>query len=278
MVQATSDAGNVTVNWEVDVTDSPLLQILAYAGPSIFGGIGILAGGVILWLVASAVLDGDPAQAVGIVVVAVLALFSRRYILALLDTNLTDPFWNRYSRRGLVIGSVCGALILLGSAQLHPTAPFVVFVASWAPLVITAAFSTSGHADLAVGTLVVDETEIPLEAINAFQAVSVGTVAVCWLSYTRGVPTPSRIIILPSNYLDVVSELIDTEANSSNRERSTIDRTERLIAGLFGLGMVGIGPILWLVLPPGDGQVVALYAGAMFGLFGLLLLWYAYSA
>ena len=28
MVQATSDAGNVTVNWELDVTDSPLLQIL----------------------------------------------------------------------------------------------------------------------------------------------------------------------------------------------------------------------------------------------------------
>ncbi|MGQ4557488.1 hypothetical protein [Halobellus sp. GM3] len=85
-------------------------------------------------------------------------------------------------------------------------------------------------------------------------------------------------IILASNYLDVVSELIDTEANSSNRERSTLDRTERLIAGLFGLGMVGIGPILWLILPPGDGQVVASYAGAMFGLFGLLLLWYAYSA
>ncbi|MFC7174959.1 hypothetical protein ACFQL0_19585 [Haloplanus litoreus] len=129
-----------------------------------------------------------------------------------------------------------------------------------------------------MGRLVVDETEIPLEAINAFRAVSVGTVAVCWLSYTRGVPTASRIIILPSNYLDVVSELIATEANSSNQERSTIGRTERLIAGLFGLGMVGIGPILWLILPPGDGQVVALYAGAMFGLFGLLLLWYAYSA
>jgi hypothetical protein len=147
------------------VTDSPLLQILAYAGPSIFGGIGVLAGGLLLWLVVSAVLDGDPVQAVGIVVVAVLALCSRRYILALLGTNLTDPFWNRYSRHGLVIGSVCGALILLGSAQLHPTAPFVVFVATWAPVVITAAFPTSGHADLAVGTLVVDETEIPLEGL-----------------------------------------------------------------------------------------------------------------
>jgi len=110
MVQATSDAGNVTVNWELDVTDSPLLQILAYVGPSIFGGIGILAGGLLLWLVVSAVLDGDPARAVGIVVVAVPALLSRRYILALLGTNLTDPFWNRYSRRGLVIGSVCEAL------------------------------------------------------------------------------------------------------------------------------------------------------------------------
>lgn len=278
MVQATSGAGNVTVNWELDVTDSPLLQTLAYVGPSIFGGITILAGGLLLWLVVSAVLDGDPAQVVGIVAAAVLALLSRRYVLALVGTDLIDPFWNRYSRRGLVIGSVCGALVLLGSTQLHPAALFVVFIASWVPVIIVAAFPTSGHADLTMGTLVVNDTEVPLKAVNAFRTLSVGAVAVCWLSYTRGVPTASRIIILPSSYLDVVSELIDTGPDSSNREHSTIDRTERLIAGLFGLGMGGIGPILWLILPPGDGQIVALYAGAMFGLFGILLLWYAYSA
>jgi hypothetical protein len=278
MAQSASDAGDVTADWELDVTDSPLLQILTYVCPSVFGGVAILAGGLLLWLVVSAVLDGDLARAVGVVAFAVLALLSRRYLPALLETNLTDPFWNRYSRRGLVIGSVCGALVLLGSAQLHPTAPFVVFIASWLPLVLTAAFPTSGHADPAAGTLVVDDTEVPLDAVSEFRAVSVGTFAVCWLSYTRGVPTAPRIILLPPNYVDVVAELIETGTDSSTRGRSTIDRTERLIAGLFGLGMVALGPILWLLLPPGEGQVVALYAGAMFGLFGMMLLWYTYSA
>lgn len=96
------------------MTDSLLLQTLAYVGPSIFGGVGILVGGLLLWLVVSALLDGNFARAVGFVALAVLALFSRRYLPALLDTNLTDPLWNRYSRRGLVIGSVFGALVLLG--------------------------------------------------------------------------------------------------------------------------------------------------------------------
>lgn len=278
MVQATSDPDTVTVNWELDVTDSPLLRTLAYVSPSIFGGIALLAGGLLLWLVVSAVLDGDPARAAWSVAIVVLALLSHRYILAVLDTDITDPFWNRYSRRGLVIGSVCGALVLLGSTQVHPAAPFAVFIASWVPLVITAAFPTSGHADLAAGALVVDDSEVPLTAVNGFRAVSVGTVAVCWLSYTRGVPSASRFILLPATYLDVVSELVDTESDSSNQGRSTIGRTERLVAGLFGFGMVALGPILRLILPPGDGQAIALYAGVMFGLFGILLLWYAYSA
>jgi hypothetical protein len=278
MEQATPDTNDATVNWELDVTDSPLLQTLAYVGPSIFGGVAILAGGLLLWLVGSALLDGDLARAIGVVVFVVLALLSRRYFPALLATNLIDPLWNRYSWRGFLIGSVCGALVLLGSTQLHSLAPFVVFIASWVPVVLTAAFPTSGYVDPAVGTLVVDDTEVPLDAVTAFRSISMSTVTVCWLSYTRGVSTAPRIVILPSSHLDVVSNLIETEPDASQQERSTIDRTERFVAALFGLGMVALGPVLWLVLPPGDGQIVALYAGAMFGLFGMVLLWYAYSA
>lgn len=278
MVQATSDEHDATVTWELDVTDSPILQTLAYVGPSIFGGIAILAGGLLLWLVVSALLDGNLAQAVGYVGFAVLALLARRYLPALLATDLIDPLWNRYSRRGLIIGSVVGALVLLTSAQLHPVAPFAVFIASWVPVILTAAFPTSGYVDRTEGTLVVDDTEVPLGAVSAFRTLSMGTFTVGWLSYTRGVPTAPRIVKLPSDYLDVVSALIETEPDTSKREHSSVDRTERLIFALFGLGMVALGPVLWLILPPGDGQVVALYAGAMFGLFGMMLLWYAYNA
>lgn len=267
-----------TVDWELDVDDSSLLLGLAYVFPSILGGVIVLAFGLLLWLVSEAVWAGDLGRAIGLIVVAVLALLSRRYLPALLETGLETPFFERFSRRGLLVGSLLGALTLLGSAQVHPSAPFAVFVASWIPLVLTAAFPTSGHADLAAKTLVVDETEVPLQEVRTFRTISVGAFAVCWLSYTRGSPTAPRIVVLPTDSVDAVANLIDAVPESSNDERSTIDRAERIVAGLFGLGMFAIGPLLWFVLPPGDGKAIALYAGAMFGLFGLLLLWYAYTA
>lgn len=278
MVRATSDTDDATVNWELDVTDSLLLQALGYMGPSIFGGIAILAGGLLLYLIGSAVLDGDFDRAIAVIVFAVLALFARRYFPALLATNLIDPLWSRYSLRGFVVGSVLGALVLLGSAQLHPVAPFGVFIASWVPVIVTAGLPTSGSVDRSEGTFIVDDREVPLDAVKAFRTVPVGTFVACWLSYTRGVPTAPRIILLPSSYLDIVSNLFKKTPDTSSRERSTTDRIERLITGLFGLGLVALGPVLWLLLPPGDGQIVALYAGAMFGFFGIVLLWFAYSA
>lgn len=278
MGQAGSDGTDLTTDWELDVTDSPLLLTLAYVGPSVFGGVAILVAGLVLFLVVSAVLNGNVARAVGVVAVVVLALLSRRYLPALLATDLADPPWERYSRRGSVVGSLCGALVLFGSARLHPAAPFAVFVASWVPVVLTAGFPTTGRVDRAVGTLTVDDTEIPLEAISAVRSIHIDTFAVCWLSYTRGVPTAPRLVVVPSSALDSVSALIETGTDTPNPDRSTLDRPARLVAGLFGLGLVAVGPALWLLLPPGDGQVVALYAGAMFGLMGAVLLWYASRA
>jgi hypothetical protein len=266
-----------TVDWELDVADSALLLGLAYVFPSILAGVMLLALGLLVWLVAATVWAGDLGRAIGLIIVAVLALLSRRYLPALLETNPATPFFERFSRRGLLVGSLLGTLSLLGSTQVHPSAPFVVFVAGWIPLVLTAAFPTSGHADLVAKSLVVDETEIPLQDVRTFRAISIGVFALCWISYTRGSPAAPRIVALPSDYADAVANLIDT-VPESNVERSTIDRAERIVAGLFGLGMVAIGPLLWLGLPPGEGQVIALSAGAMFGLFGVLLLRYAYTA
>jgi hypothetical protein len=219
-----------TVDWELDVDDSSLLLGLAYVFPSILGGVIVLAFGLLLWLVSEAVWAGDLGRAIGLIVVAVLALLSRRYLPALLETNLTTPFFERFTHRGLLVGSLLGALILLGSVQVHSSAPFAVFVASWIPLVLTAAFPTSGHADLAAKTLVVDETEVPLQEVRAFRAISVGTFTVYRLSYTRGSPTAPRIIVVPSDYVDAVANLIDAVPESSNEERSTIDRAERTVA------------------------------------------------
>jgi hypothetical protein len=269
---------DATIDWELEVADSPLLQTLAYVFPSILGGVVVLSGALLVWLLFQAVLTGNFARVIGLVVISLLGLLTRRYLPALLTTNIVDPFRERYSRRGLVVGSVLGAIVLLGSTRLHPDAPFVVFVASWVPLVLTAGFPMSGHVDPETETLVVDGTEVPVDAVQGFRRVRIGAFVICWLSYLRGSPSAPRIIVLPSGSFESVSQLVDRASGSAEREPSTIDRTERVVASLFGLGMVAIGPVLWIILPPGDGQLVALYAGALFGLFGIVLLWYAYSA
>ena len=278
MTPSAQSVDDETIDWELDVDDSALLLALAYVFPSVFGGAIVLVCGLLIWLIGAALWAGDFGRAIGIVVVAVLALLSRRYLPALLETNVATPFFERFSRRGLLVGSLLGALALLGSVQVHSFAPYAVFIASCVPLVLTAAFPTSGHAAVTMETLVVDDTEIHLQEVRTFRTLSVDTFAVCRLSYRRGTPSAPRIIILPSDYVNVVAGLIENIPESSREEHPTIDRTERFIVGIFGLGLVAIGPLLWLALPPGDGQVIALYAGAMFGLFGALLLRYAYTA
>jgi hypothetical protein len=91
-------------------------------------------------------------------------------------------------------------------------------------------------------------------------------------------PSAPRVIVVPSEVFESVRQLIDRVSESMKREPSTINRSERIIASLFGLGMISIGPVLWILLPTGDGRLFALYAGAMFGLFGIVLLWWAYRA
>jgi hypothetical protein len=278
MSESDSDSDDTTMDWELEVTDSPLLHTLAYVFPSILGGVVVLAGALLTWLLLQAVLTGNLARVVGLAVIALFSLFTRRYLPALVTTSITEPFRDRYSGRRLAVGSVLGAIILLGSVRLHPDAPFVVFVASWIPLVLTAGFPTSGHVDPEAEELVVEDTEVPLDGVQRLRAAHVGTVVVCWLSYSRGMPSAPRIIVVPSGAFESVSQLLDRSSDSTEREPATINRSERIIASLLGLGMVAIGPVLWILLPPGDGQLVALYGGAMFGFIGIVLLWYAKSA
>lgn len=51
-------------------------------------------------------------------------------------------------------------------------------------------------------------------------------------------------------------------------ETTTLGWQERSVAAVFGLGMVAVGPLLWLVLQSGGGRLVAPDAGATLGLFG----------
>jgi hypothetical protein len=263
------------MEWELNVTDSPLLLTLAYVFPSVLGGIGLVVCGALVWILVAALARGNVERVAWVVVGMVLALFSGRYLPALFGTHRPDALRERYTARGLLVGSVCGAVVILGAARLHPAAPFALFVGSWLPLVFTAAFPTSGHADGGTGSLVVDGTEVPLGAVRHIRSVTLGVVAVCWLAYERGVPRAPRIVVLPAEIVETTMALVDSASASAGEERSPMGRSERLVAVTFGLGLIAVGPALWLVLPPGDGRGVALVAGALFGLFGAVLLRHA---
>ncbi|WP_248897522.1 hypothetical protein [Haloplanus halobius] len=265
-------------SWRLDIDESALLRRLAYAFPCLLGGVAVLALALVGWLVADALWTGHTARALGVAMVAILGLLIQRYVPALLATAVGETLRERYAPRWLAVGSVLSAAVLLGSARLHPGAPIALFVASWVPTVVAAHFPTAGHADPETGTLVVDGTEIPLGAVRGHRTITVGPFAVCWLSYRRGAPTAPRLVVVPADRASMVADLVDRPASSAADEREPLRPLERLIVLAFGLGLLAIGPVLWIVLPPGDGRLIALYAGVMFGLFGGLVVWYGYTS
>ncbi|RDI69799.1 hypothetical protein [Halopelagius longus] len=269
------------VSWRYDVTDSRLLHTLTYALPGMLGGVVLLVALLAGRIALDAVRAGNVGRAVGVLGVAVLALLVRRYVPALLGaTDAFDPS-GRYSLRGLAASSVVGAAAVLWSLRVSPVAPFALFVASWLPTVLAAEFPTEGRATPETGTLVVDGESVPLDALSHHRTVSVGGVAVSWLSYARGVPRAPRTVVVPTNAFEAVRAVLeDAERrhDESDESRSSLGGAERAIVAAFGLGSLAVGPTLWMLLPPGRGRAVALYGGALFGVFGAVFLWYAATA
>ncbi|SFG91240.1 hypothetical protein SAMN04488063_3264 [Halopelagius inordinatus] len=275
MSDAHLEPQTAAVSWRYDVTDSRLLLACTYVLPGILGGGVLLASLFVGTLVLDALRAGDIGRAVGVLAVPVLALLVRRYVPALLDaTDAFDPT-DRYSLGGLAASSVVGAAAIFASLRIDPAAPFVLFAVSWIPMVLTAGLPTEGHTTPEADTLVVDGSRIPLDAVDGYRTVAVGGAGVCWLSYARGVPRAPRVVVVPRATLDSVRAVLEDAENRTEEGKSTLGGAERAVVVAFGLGLVAVGPVLWLLLPPGDGALVALYAGSLFGLFGLVLLWHA---
>lgn len=275
MSDAHTHRQNADVSWRYDVSDSHLLHALAYVFPGILGGVALLLALLGGRLVLDALGAGDIGRAVGLLAVAVLPFLVHRYVPALLDaTDAFDPT-GRYSLGGLAASSVVGAAAVFASLRIGPVAPLVLFAVSWIPTVLTAGFPTEGRAEPEAGTLVVDGTSIPLDAVEGYRTVAVGGGAVCWLSYARGVPRAPRIAVVPRATLDSVRAVLDGAERRADEGQSTLGGVERAVVAAFGLGLVAVGPALWVVLPSGGGALLALYAGSLFGLFGVVLLWHA---
>ncbi len=263
--------------WRVEVGDSALLSALSYAAPGAFGGATLLAAALAGSVMLAAVRAGAFARAAGVAALLVVALLGHRWFLpAVAGTDVLEPLRSRYSRRGVAVASVAGAAVLYASALVHPLAPFVLFVASWLPFAFVAGFPTEGRADPDEVSLVVDGDRVPLESVASTRALPLGPLVLCWVSYARGVPTAPRALVLPRECFDRVRALLDGAGDGDpDPDAAAMGAAQRGILVAFGVGFVAVGPALWVLLPGGEGTLVALYAGALFGLFGAVFLWYA---
>ena len=260
--------------WRVEVGDSAVLSALSYALPAVFGGVCVLAALLLGGVVFAAARAGEFGRAVAAAAPVLLALLTYRWFLpAVAQTTLLDPLFGRYSRRGVVGASVVGAAVLYASFLLHPLTPFALFVASWIPFVLVAGFPTEGLADPDEGVLVVDGDRIPLAAVRSHRALPLGRFVVCWVSYARGVPSAPRTLVVPRGEFGRIRPLLDGGADET-ADASPVGTAQRRILVAFGVGCLAIGPVLWALFPA-EAALVALYAGATFGVFGLVFLWYA---
>lgn len=278
MMSDTAEESTSECSWEFEVQDSRALTVLSYIFPSVLGGVVVLVVLLFSQLLLDALLDGNVGQAVLYLGFGVLAILIRRWFIpALTETSLYEPLRKQFSKLGLVFGSVCGALILYLSLRLHPFAPFIVFIGSWIPLSITAEFPIEGYAKLNEKLFVAKNTEIPLQSVQNYRTFSAGTLTFCWLSYARGVPKAPRMVIVPREDFVVAQTLLEDAIGQSALGGSTIGKPQRWILIIFGIGQLAIGPILWFLLSEG-GKLVAVYAGATFGMTGVIMLWYAKTA
>ncbi|MDZ5811643.1 hypothetical protein U4E84_09845 [Halorubrum sp. AD140] len=277
-MQSTSSSVTDECEWQVAVSDSPVLLALAYVMPSIFGGIAFLVGALLAWFIITAVLAGAYGRALIFVGGALLAIFGRRWFaLALFSGELFTREQEYLSRRGVLLGSSIAAVVLGLSFIIDPRAPVAVFIAGWLPAIFVAAFPTKGTVNQRATTLVIDDDEVPVGAVRNYRLLPIGPFVYCWARYDRGVSNAPRLFIVPRDASDAARNVLDAAADRPHAVESSLSSTERWILVAFGVGLLSIGPVLWVVLPtPGRG--FALYAGAMFGLFGVILLWHAATA
>lgn len=281
-----SDAPNiagVAEEWEYTRERSRFLRACVAISFGTVVAIVLAALLLLVALVVDALVAGEPARAVAVVVVGLLLLASRRFLVALASpaarTRIPSPV---VSPRWLLASGV-GWLLALGlAARLAPAAPLALFLLGWLPLLAALLLETEGRVDGDELLLSTGRNEVSLAGLDGYRSVRIGPTVVCLLSFAPGETSPStpRFVTVSAAAYPAVRRALDAGVETSvpEDETSRRPRAERLVAGWLGAALLAVGPALWLALPPGDGQLVAAYAGALFGLVGLVLLRHALVA
>lgn len=267
------------LSWSVGPATSLPLRVCWYAGLAVWGGFALLALGIGVAVAAGGLVAGDPRPAlfVGLLLLvggplSVLYLWPMLADPAQRPAFLDPPAWLDYR-----VALVTSAAFALGIA-LVPVLGTVLFVGGLAAGFTVALLRSEGAIDPDGGTLTVHGRTADFADLTGVSRADLGRLTVLWLRYARGRGSAApRLIVLPRRVADRASGAIETGVHrptSSKTERRESSRAVRLALATIGLGALGVGASLFVLgSVPTD---VALWAGAIFGLFGLLFCWLAY--
>jgi hypothetical protein len=147
----------------------------------------------------------------------------------------------------------------------------VVFV--WALVAVADVLGSRGRIESSPPRLVRRDGASSLAGLRGARSVSLGSLTLFYLSFSPGTGGDApRLFVVPRRVRADAEAVLD--AVDEPGDGRVPSRAERVIVAVVGVSLLAAGPTAWVLLPGGDARVVAAYAGSLFGLFGVVVLWY----
>ncbi len=272
-----------SIEWRVTLSNSRMLRACAYVALGAIGSLPVLVAALAALLAVRALRAGNPGGALVVVALAVLSVpLSRRYLLpALLDPRVRDASLHPDARaldwRWLLVAAVAWAGAFARVATLSPAVPVALFAGALGLLVVAAGLRTEARVDPSSRTLRTESRTTSLSGLTRVRSLRLGPLVVCWLSYERGTVSPraTRFLAVPADVFPAVQTAFEAGTEATPDRGRAMPTAQRAVVLALGAALLAVGPGLWVLLPPtGDARLVAAYAGALFGLLGVVALWY----
>lgn len=264
------------VEWTYTVESSSVLRALALLAVGAIGSVFVFAAALLTFVVAGALLAGD------VVILAVIAatavLFGRRLVVQLaLASNVEGGTTSLVPARELLAASVAWAVVL--ATLLALGAPFRavyggVLVGVFVCLPVVAALTSEGYVDTDDGSVHVNDSDIPLAAVERVSTYDLGVVTVLRVHYHEGTgANVPRIHGTPPGDAD----RIRTALESSEAEPPATDRNPLISKTLYAFGVgsfaVAVAFAYLAATESGDAAGILVYVAMLATLFGSLFVW-----
>jgi hypothetical protein len=272
-----------SIEWRVTLSTSRALRACAYVALGAVGSLPVLGAALVAVLAVRALQAGNPGGALVVVAVAVLSVpLSRRYLLpVLLDPRVRDASLHPDARalhlRWLLGAAVAWGVVFVRAASVSPALPIALFAGALGLLVVAAGLRTEARVDPSSLTLRTGSRTTSLSGLRTVRSLRLGPLVLCWLSFERDTVSPraTRFLPVPSRVFPAVQTAFEDGVEATPDRGRAMPSAQRAVVLALGAALVAVGPALWVLLPQtGDARLVAAYAGALFGLLGVLALWY----